>query len=492
MGAIPVIAGLNPDPSVCRVGEDYYLATSSFEYLPGVPIFTSRDLITWTQLGNVLTRPSQVRMEGSGPSGGIYAPTLRHHDGTFFLITTNLNEGAGQVIYTAQDPAGPWGDPVRVDAARGIDPDLAWDLDGTCYLTYCGWDFARGLSGIVQLEIDPRSGETRTEPKIIWGGTGGYAPEGPHLYFIDDRWYLLIAEGGTERGHCATIARSDSPDGPFVSCPGNPILTHRSTDNPVQNAGHADLTDTPSGEWALVHLGVRARGPSPKFHLIGRETFLAGVSWVDGWPMVEEDRYAIAEQPEDVVEEFTSEPLDASWVSPNRFPGDFAETVPVGGLVIRADVEPRMLCRRVRHLEWSARATLDSGDAVGRLVLQLDGNHRYCVEVSNHSVRAVARIGTIEQAFGPVEVDGDSVTLVVSASTTLIAPDVFGKPPDTIRLGVQRDDSIEILAELDGRYLSTEVAGGFTGRMIGIEAESGSIRVNRFRYQGFPEGSEGF
>lgn len=167
----PVIPGFHPDPSVCRVGEDYYLACSSFEYFPGVPIFHSRDLVHWTQIGNALDRPGQLRLPLDSPSsGGIYAPTLRHHDGRFWLIVTNVS-GDGNLLFTATDPAGPWSDPVRLPGVQGIDPDLAWDEDGTCWCT---------TAGVGQIRIDPRTGETFGPSRRLWSGAAeAKAPEAP-------------------------------------------------------------------------------------------------------------------------------------------------------------------------------------------------------------------------------------------------------------------------------------------------------------------------
>lgn len=179
----PVIPGFFPDPSVCRVGEDYYLVNSSFEYAPGIPIWHSRDLRTWTQLGNVLTRESQFPAGVSAASRGIYAPTIRHRDGTFFVVGTNVERGGEQFVVTATDPAGPWSDPIVFPGLGGIDPDLAWDDDGCCYLTYCALDEAlRPASGalpvLAQARIDLERGVVLEEPRVIWEGTGLAHPEG--------------------------------------------------------------------------------------------------------------------------------------------------------------------------------------------------------------------------------------------------------------------------------------------------------------------------
>lgn len=276
----PVIKGMNPDPSVCRAGEDYYLVTSSFHYFPGVPVYHSRDLVNWEMVGHVLERESQLALPQARSWSGIYAPTIRHHDGTFYMITTNCSS-KGNFIVTATDPAGDWSEPMWIDMP-GIDPDLFWDEDGTCYYTGAGND------GIVQCRIDPATGRQLSEPKMIWYGTGGRYPEAPHIYKKDGWYYLLISEGGTEFGHGVTIARSRFVDGPYTPAPHNPILTHfkqATQGSQIQGIGHADFIQAHDGSWWTVCLGFRIQGG--QHHLMCRETFLAPVRWDEGaWPVV--------------------------------------------------------------------------------------------------------------------------------------------------------------------------------------------------------------
>ena len=215
----PIIPGFYPDPSICRVGEDYYLVTSSFEYFPGVPIFHSRDLIHWRQIGHCLTTATQLPLAQAGSSKGIFAPTLRYHAGRFYMVTTNVSVGKHFYVST-DDPAGQWSEPIWIDQS-GIDSSLFFDDDGTVYFTWTK------LNGIYQAEIAIQTGELKHEPQLIWKGTGGRYPEAPHLYKINGSYYLMIAEGGTEYGHMETIARAESPWGSFQPCPHNPILTHR-------------------------------------------------------------------------------------------------------------------------------------------------------------------------------------------------------------------------------------------------------------------------
>jgi xylan 1,4-beta-xylosidase len=281
----PVIAGFYPDPSICRVGDDYYTVHSSFEYFPGVPVFHSKDLVHWRQIGYCLTRESQLPLKKMRASGGIYAPTIRYHNGTFYTITTNV-DGGGNFYVTAKDPAGPWSEPVWIDRA-GIDPSLFFDDDGTAY--YIRQEGGRH-GHISQRIFNIKTGKLEGPAKKLWGGTGGIWPEGPHMYKINGRYYLMISEGGTSYDHSVTIARSDSPWGPFESCPHNPILTHRKNPKlPIQVIGHADLVNTPDGWW-LVCLGVRPQPPGSRFHHIGRETFLAPVVFDNnGWPVVNQN-----------------------------------------------------------------------------------------------------------------------------------------------------------------------------------------------------------
>ena len=262
--ANPVIPGFHPDPSVCRVADDYYLVTSTFTWSPGVPIFHSRNLVEWTQIGNVLERPTQLDLSATGgwTSLGVYAPTIRHHDGRFFVITTNVTHGGAHTFFvTAVDPAGPWSNAVRVDVG-GVDPDLTWDDDGHCWLHY-----SRSVD-IARCRIDDTTGAVLDGPHTTWSGTGLQYPEAPHLITRNGWWYLLVAEGGTQHGHAVSIARGQSPEGPWEGCPTNPVLSHRSTDRAVQNTGHADLVEATDGSWWMVMLAVRPQG---LFGTLGRK-----------------------------------------------------------------------------------------------------------------------------------------------------------------------------------------------------------------------------
>lgn len=275
----PVLPGFHPDPSVVRVGDDYYEVNSSFQYFPGVPIYHSRDLVNWEQIGNVLTRKSQLPLKDATSWLGIYAPTIRYNNGTYYMITTNVGNG-GKFLVTAKDPKGPWSEPMWL-TQQGIDPSLLFEGD-SC------WMVSNPNGHITLCRIDPATGKQLTPSRPIWDGAGGRYPEGPHLYKKDGYYYLLISEGGTELAHHLTIARSRNIYGPYEANPANPILTncnHKGESKQIQGCGHGDFVQDTNGNWWVIFLAYRNYGGS--YHHLGRETFLAPVSWPEGeWPTV--------------------------------------------------------------------------------------------------------------------------------------------------------------------------------------------------------------
>ncbi|MEU9167596.1 glycoside hydrolase family 43 protein [Streptomyces sp. NPDC048420] len=490
----PVIGGFHPDPSVCRVGEDHYLVCSSFEYFPGVPIFHSRDLVHWRQIGNVLDRPGQLELpDDTEASGGIYAPTLRYHDGRFYMITTNVS-GPGNFLVTSERPEGPWSDPVLIDLP-GIDPDLAWDEDGSCWCT---------VAGVMTARIDPMTGKVLEGPLPIWSGTGMQHPEAPHLYRIGEWWYLLVAEGGTAHGHSVSVARARSPRGPYEAAPDNPVLTHRSTDLPIQCTGHADLVQAADGSWWMLLLGTRPRGWFPQFHVLGRETFLAPVGWVDGWPRVgpvrERHEAPTAWHPVELLPErddFDAADLAPYWISPrSRREGSWSLADRPGHLTLHATGDSldrpghTFVGRRQQHPECSVAARLDGGPASrAGLSVRMDEAHHYDIEVAGGEASVIARIGPVRQCVARRPVAAGPVTLTVEIRTEDLVPPTGRQAsglraggPDVVVLGIDG----EPLAELDGRYLSTQVAGGFTGRVIGMYVTEGTAAFDWFDCSTFP------
>lgn len=475
---VPVLPGFWSDPTICRVGDDYYLANSSFEYFPGAPVHHSTDLVSWRQIGAVIDRPGQSPLVGALGSQGTFGCTLRHHDGRFWFVTTNIAQVMeGQQLFWSDSPDGDWSDPVMIGVS-GIDPDLAWDEDGTCYLTWCAW------GGISQVRIDTETGAVLSEPVRLWSGTGMRNPEGPHLYHVGDWWYLLIAEGGTGQGHSVSVARSRSAQGPYEPAPTNPILTHRSTEHPVQSVGHADLVEGPDGTWFAVYHGTRPRGAFPQFHLLGRETMLARVEWRDGWPAIVETDDLVTAGDHAFTDTFAA-PLDVRWVCP----GGTLAGVAAGpsGLELTAVDGHRPVLTRVTDLDWDATVTLDVSQGWGRVLLRLDDDHWYGLDVGSGRTTAVASVGFASQsADGPAITDPAHVTVRISAHPPLPTGGFPSPQPDLVGFAVLVDDTWHPIVEWDGRYLSTEVAAGFTGRMVGVASLEGTVRVTSFAYEGRP------
>lgn len=485
----PIIPGFNPDPSICRVGDDYYLVTSSFEWFPGVPVYHSRDLVNWRLIGHCLTRRSQLDLENCQASRGIWAPTLRHHEGVFYMITTVMNGGElRKFLITATDPAGEWSEPVWIDQP-GIDPSLLFDDDGKVYVTSNGSGPTR--DGIFQAEIDVQTGTLLSENRLIWGGSGGAYPEAPHLYKINGRYYLLIAEGGTSYGHMVTVARSDSPWGPFESCPRNPILTHRHRcDHIVQGTGHADLIQAVDGSWWAVFLAFRIS--TQFFHHLGRETFLAPVSWSeDGWPMIgrgglvdlEMDAPAFATT--QVREprwraDFSRRKLDLAWhYLRNPAEGAVSLAARPGHLRLMAtqsalhETGPLAMVA-LRQTEWKMvfRATLDfspsaENEEAGVTAYYFNERHVTVAVTCRGGVRVLRawfRLGDFSVPIGGRPCPDGLVTLVIHGDEK------------NFRISVEENGHCIELGRVPCSLFSVESAPmGFTGVMLGVYASGNGV-----------------
>jgi len=435
----PILPGFYPDPSLCRVGRDFYLVTSSFEYFPGVPIFHSRDLVHWRQLGHVLARKSQLDLSGVASSGGIYAPTLRYHRGRFFLVSTHVG-GGGNFLVTASRPEGPWSDPVWIDQG-GFDPSLFFDRGRVYYARDGkGADFDHPV--IEQAELDLGTGRLKGSMRVIWRGAGGVWPEGAHLYSLHGCTYLLAAEGGTAYGHCEVAARADSPWGPFEPCPHNPILSHgQRRGQSIQATGHADLVTLDDGSAWAVFLGIRPR--CGRHHHLGRETFLAPVHFSDdGWPIIGENgqvglemaapelrRHLFVSAP--AREDFDGAVLDPAWVHVRNPPEDaIALKERAGHLRLWGqpasldDVGPvAFVGRRQQHFTLCCKTRLDfspqqSGDEAGLSVRAREDFHiDLAVRLgrAGREVVAVRRTGGASRVLGRVPIAAGPIELCICA-----------------------------------------------------------------------------
>ncbi len=489
----PILPGFSPDPSVCRVGRDFYLVTSSFAFFPGLPVFHSRDLRHWECIGHVIDRPGMVPLDGRDLSGGLWAPTLREHDGVFFLICAHAR--AGDFVCTAGDPAGPWSEPHWIPGAPGIDPSLFWDEDGRCYLT--GNDWSRGPCHIWGCGFDPEAFRLIGEPKELWRGAlrDCHAPEAPHLYKKDGRYYLLIAEGGTGFYHAVTIARSESPLGEYRGYPGNPILTHRhlGTAAGITCTGHGDLVQTQDGKWFMVLLGCR---PEKGRTLLGRETFLAQVDWSGEWPVVSPGAGRVTETvPDPGLPPFPAgregeDPLAGPlWV---RLGDRSEEAVRVrdGVLRIRCVSAPLIppegetkgpcigFCgRRLASgsFSCSVHAALPEaeGASCGLTVLQ----NRF------HSLRAELLCRDQRPLLRFVRARFDTENKQCLEEVLLEE----GLPAFSAGIGISADNGMfsmyldgERMAETDGAFLSVEEAGGFIGAHIGLFASGNGRDAGAF------------
>ncbi len=483
----PVIGGSHPDPSVCRVGEDYYLVCSSFEYFPGVPIFHSRDLVRWRQVGNVLSRPEQLRPPAGTPaSGWIHRPTIRHHGGRFWVIAADRSTG-GTFLVTTDRLAGRWSDPVWIDLP-GVVPDLAWTENGKCWCTTSDGRTAR---------IDPYRGTVLEGPWQTWRDSDDRYPEAPHLYHVGDWWYLLF-----KRGHGFAVARARTPRGPFEPAPGD--LVHNA--GALRGTGRADLVTTPGGAWWLVRPATRDH-PSD-FHVLGQEVFLTPVRWEGDWPVVDEVTATApapgesdASPPLPARDDFDEFVLAPSWISPLGLPdGSWSLTQRPGWLTLRAtgDTLDRPGCTfvgtRLRHPDSRVSVRLDPGTARAGLSIRRDEAHRYDFEVVAGRVDVVARIGPVRQVVASRTRCPGPITLTVVTRTTDLVPPSSVRPtdeptgvepagPDTIAFYV--DDDAGPLAELDGRYLSPEVSAGLAGRVVGMYVTRGVAAFDWFDYRGF-------
>jgi len=469
----PVIPGFYPDPSVCRVGDDYYLVNSSFEYFPGVPVFHSKDLVNWEQIGHCIYRKDQIKGEIN-----IFAPTIRYHDGTFYMITTNVTHG-GNFFVTAENPAGPWSDPIWIDMPE-IDPDLFFDDNGRTYVITSRFELA---------EIDISTGRLLSERRKIWNSTGGRYPEAPHIYRKDGFYYLMAAEGGTEEAHMVTIARSHNIWGPYIDNPANPIATHvnyAGMGNPIQGIGHADIIQAHDKSWWMVLHGYRSVTGYPPHHILGRETCLAPVSWPKGaWPVVNGNGTislnmtapTLPQVPlknKKTFTDFDNPQLGLEWnyiqppVDENFHLNHKKGTLTLNGsaLTIGEKGSPTFVGRRLTGIPFEATTRMkfdpqNKNEEAG-LTLVNNGSHFDIVVYTKNGKRFLA----VKLQFGQTIHQSEAVELTPGHIDLRIE----GTGPEFIFSYAQNNQEFEVVEKADARFLSTQTVGWFTGLYIGLYA----------------------
>lgn len=499
----PVLPGFHADPSVCRAGDGFYLVNSTFQYFPGVPVFHSKDLINWEQVGNCLTRQSQLDLSGlysqqnpelGWTNAGIYATTIREHNGRFYMVTTLFPSRRHFYVWT-DDPAGEWSEPVFIDFVVGsCDPTLYFE-DDRCYFLW--------KKGDIQIcEIDVATGKQKGEVHHLGTGLGGRYPEGPHIYRKDGWYYMMLAEGGTEHGHHVNILRSKSLFGPYESNPSNPILSHfnmKMQDSPLQGLGHADLVEAPDSSWWMICLGYRTSGYL--LHVMGRETCLAPVEWNDeGWPVVNGNgtlqldmncrTLPLWPMPEDPMREefdyvdrkapkasFNSLGLPMGWHGIGNVDlSRYSVKERKGWLRLKPTLttldeatSPTFLARRQTEQRFTATAKVDAkhiGEGMrGGITAYAAPLNHYDAVVERRNGKLYAhsriRIGELTHTDEAVELKGNTVYLRITSDQAYYYMEVSDD-----------EKTYHTLAKMDYRYLSSEVIGGFTGVMLGLFAET--------------------
>lgn len=471
----PILRGFYPDPSVCEYEGKYYMVCSTFQYFPGVPVFESDDLVNWKQTGNCLTRKSQIMLENINSSGGVFAPTIRCCNGRFYMVTTNDTLRRHFYVWT-DDIHGEWSEPIYVDQ-DGIDPSLYFEDGRTYFLSNGEDDFGEG--GIVQCEIDIETGKKLTASRVIWKGTGGRFLESPHMYKINGEYYLMAAEGGTEYGHMVTYARSRDIWGEFTPYPNNPVLTNRNKGGYLlQGMGHGDLVQDCHGDWHILHLGFRQTGQWSTYHHLGREVYMTPVYFGgDGWFTAGNDgttefEYEIKG---DFVQErknlytFENTAWDMEWLylrHPHEENYEFSDnSVTLHGTEVTLHEASSPTFIGIRQLDFNMELSADIKSDGGQagITMYMDESHHYDIaleQTENGGFNAVLRlnIGDVKCVQKAVPVKDGNIRIIVRSDSY------------NYRFYVHEDGQETMLGQAQTRYLSSEVAGGFTGVVMGLYA----------------------
>jgi len=516
----PILSGFYPDPSITKVGKDYYLVNSTFAYFPGIPIFHSQDLKNWKQIGNVIDRDSQMNFMGHGTSRGLFAPSINYHKGTYYMTCT-LIDRQGNFIMTAKNPAGPWSDPIWLPEIKGIDPSLFFDQD-KAYVVYNSdppenKSLYPGHRTIRTFEINPANLKVTGEEMILVNGGVDISKkpvwiEGPHIFKRGDWYYLCAAEGGTSVNHSQVILRSEKATGPYVPYEKNPILTQRDLDPkrpfPITSTGHAELVEGPDGQTYAIFLAVRPYADN--FYNTGRESFIAPVKWTDGWPVINPDskevQYAYTANFKEVKTpnikpqsgnfayktEFKNT-LDPSLLFLRKNDSSSYTLDPAKGLTMNLKPEtcmekgnPSFLGKRQQHMNCSAVTQMNfipksDNEKAGFMIFQGEYNFYFMCKSLDKGKNVI-------QLY-----KGNKAT----SSMELIKQEVLQNPKGKLELEIDAKAALydfkfkeegkawKVLEEnVDGKYLSTQAAGGFIGSLFALYAtSSGKPGSNTASYQ---------
>lgn len=509
----PILAGFYPDPTICRVGDTFYLVNSSFCYFPGLPIFESTDLVRWKQIGNIIDRPEQANFGNSRLSGGMYAPTLRYHNGTFYVICTNVS-GVGNFIVTAKNPAGPWSNPMVIPGVDGIDPDIFFDDDGKVYITHNGpppnnISVHDGHRAIYMFEYDLAKQKITSEPKLVINGGTDMAIkpvwiEGPHVIKKNGYYYMICAQGGTGYNHSEVVFRSKNIYGPYESYSNNPIMTQTHLDpnrkNEVSTTGHADFVELPNGDWWAVFLGCRPYGMD--LYNTGRETFMMPVEWKNDWPTIVEGNKAIPminKRPNLPLAKEKREPTNGNFVSHDDFESNkldlkwnFVRTpsekwydLKDGKLLIKPRKESihtetnfSFIGRRQQHLKFEASTKLeftpeDALETAGLVAFQNEKNYLLIGKRLNTEGKQEVYL---ERTASKIK-DSESEILAkkelaVNATALFVKIEGKGRYYDFYYKTAEKGEWSLLAKDIDGIILSTKEAGGFVGTYLAMYTSS--------------------
>jgi xylan 1,4-beta-xylosidase len=516
----PILAGFYPDPSVVKVGSDYYLVNSTFAYFPGIPVFHSKDLKNWKQIGNVISRPSQMNFMGHRMTRGLFAPAIDYNKGTYYLTCTLIDRG-GNFVVTAKNPAGPWSDPTFIPQVKGIDPSLFFDED-KAYIIYNSdppenKSLYSGHRTIRMYEFDPVNLKVVGEEKILVNGGVDLSKkpvwiEAPHILKKDGWYYLYAAEGGTSVNHTEVVLRAKSPWGPFVPYENNPILTQKDLPadrkHPVTSAGHAQIIEGPDGKTYAIFLAVRPY--SGNFYNTGRETFIVPMEWKDGWPVANlggkeikysykanfmevKQRDALPQTGNFAYQLTFEKQLDPALLFLRTCDSSSFSLSKAAGLTLKLKPEtimelgnPSFIGKRQQHLFCTAETDLSfnataNNEKAGLVIFQ-DEKHFYYLCKSTDQGKPVVQLfksgteNTTMELLAQVPVTGDAkkVLLKITAEADQYS----------FHFATKKDAWTLIKDKVDGKFLSTQVAGGFIGCVFGMYAtSSGSPSTNQASFK---------